>query len=964
MKSKKATKRALLSSALSLVLCFSMLLGTTFAWFTDTASTAVNVIQSGTLDVDLVDEKDATLVGETLEFLNANNEKQILWEPGVTFVSEGFKIVNKGNLALKYKLVINGIDGDNELLEVIDFWLTTDKTDLAAVSSKKVNLDEEFKLNPKDNHLIDKVTNESGVYYLVGHMDEEAGNEYQDLKLTGVGITVYATQVEAEVDSFDNKYDVNATYEPWAGDVASLEELMSVTDTENKTITISTAAQLAALAAYVNGDASMTPVATLADEEAVVYPPQTLKGYTVKLADNLNLNNMPWTPIGVGSAKFEGLFNGQGHTIYNLRVDAVSKAGLFGNVACSGRDAIVNLNVDGAIINSSHHAGVIAGSIYGNIDKCSVSDAVITLTTELTSNGYDNGDKAGGIVGYAANAKITNNTVTNVEIVGYRDIGGIVGCVAWDNYACEVTGNTVSCITLTLDGTNGYSSASANADAIVGSRRGETDTKKHVIENNSVDNVTFGAVVSTVEQLMDAVANGGKIVFAADIEVSKNTTLTVANGKSVNLDLNGYTLSGTADKSGNQEMFLVKGDMTVTNGNVEMTALNNQGWNAMAAIFDVTAGGELNMENVVAEVGGTDMNFIVHLNNWGEVTLNVDNCDFTASYVAVRAFNSGYDMNNVTIENTDFHGGRAFWVHNYTSEGKDDSTLNLDIYNNDNTTDHAKPVRFGFATSAYYDLSGNAIVSSAAALAETLSSGGNAVLSESLADAPVETTAPYGNYYGVALNGGVLDGNGNTLDFDSPTGDNYGVMTTGGTIKNVTITGVFRGIMIMNPTETVCIDNVTIGDEDVCYAINTGEGDGTQDLVVTNSTIKGWSSYGNAVKSVSFTNCTFAQGTYYTNVYGRLVKPYVNAVFENCEFNSKFYIDLSALTTDGDGNVVNPGAKVVLKNCTVNGVKLTAANWESLIASEGDCGEGQISIEGKDGSYMTADNVFDYVIIE
>ncbi len=210
--------------------------------------------------------------------------------------------------------------------------------------------------------------------------------------------------------------------------------------------------------------------------------------------------------------------------------------------------------------------------------------------------------------------------------------------------------------------------------------------------------------------LKEALASGVEnIALSADITVNKNETVTVASGVNATINLNGHTLSTSADKSGNQEMFLVKGNLTVENGKLQMTAQNNQEWNAMAAIFDVTAGGVLTMKNVEASVSGTDMNFIVHLNNWGSATLTVENCDFTASYCGVRAFNSGYDMNTVTIKNTDFHGGRMFWVHNYTSEGKDDSTLTLDIYNNGNTSDNAKPVRFGFSNSVYYDLDGNVI---------------------------------------------------------------------------------------------------------------------------------------------------------------------------------------------------------------------------------------------------------------
>ena len=263
----------------------------------------------------------------------------------------------------------------------------------------------------------------------------------------------------------------------------------------------------------------------------------------------------------------------------------------------------------------------------------------------------------------------------------------------------------------------------------------------------------------------------------------------------------------------------------------------------------------------------------------------------------------------------------------------------------------------GYDKDAFY---ADAYVTSSEELAAALANGGTVAIMNDIENVPVNTTAPYSNYYGIAQNGGVLDGNGNTLDFDlgemkNGKYDNYGIMTSGGTIKNVEITGVFRGIMIMNPTEDVYIDNVVIGgDEDMCYAINTGEGDGTHSLVVSNSTIKGWSSYGTAIKDLTFTNCTFAQGEYYTDVFGRIVKPYVDTVFENCEFNSKFYIDLSAFE----------GEKIVLKNCTVNGVTLTAENWTSLIVSEDDCGEGQITIEGKNGSYMTASNIFDYVIFE
>ena len=103
MKKSKATKRTLLLSVLAMLLCMVMLVGTTFAWFTDSASTAVNTIQAGTLDVQLLDADGTSIEGQTLTWKTADDraQDQILWEPGCTYELQPFKIKNNGNLALK-----------------------------------------------------------------------------------------------------------------------------------------------------------------------------------------------------------------------------------------------------------------------------------------------------------------------------------------------------------------------------------------------------------------------------------------------------------------------------------------------------------------------------------------------------------------------------------------------------------------------------------------------------------------------------------------------------------------------------------------------------------------------------------------------------------------------------------------------------------------------------------------------
>ena len=103
MKTMKSTKRALLASVVALFLCFSMLLGTTYAWFTDSASSASNVITAGNLDVVLEyktawDDEWAPVEADTLLF---NDEA--LYEPGYTEIVF-LRVSNAGSLALKAQL--------------------------------------------------------------------------------------------------------------------------------------------------------------------------------------------------------------------------------------------------------------------------------------------------------------------------------------------------------------------------------------------------------------------------------------------------------------------------------------------------------------------------------------------------------------------------------------------------------------------------------------------------------------------------------------------------------------------------------------------------------------------------------------------------------------------------------------------------------------------------------------------
>ncbi len=224
------TKRALILSLLSMLLCVSMLIGSTYAWFTDTAMTAVNKIQAGTLDVAL-EMKDnngnwVTAEGKTLQFLVDGQipaeGTQILWEPGCTYSLPELRVVNKGNLALKYKVVITGINGSAKLNDVIDW---------------TVMLDGEAFTIGTEHHLAAKVgeTVDADILTVKGHMREDVGNDYQNETIDGIGITVYATQDAVESDSNGNQYDKDAdgtpAFDTWFDTVAVTETVATDADT-------------------------------------------------------------------------------------------------------------------------------------------------------------------------------------------------------------------------------------------------------------------------------------------------------------------------------------------------------------------------------------------------------------------------------------------------------------------------------------------------------------------------------------------------------------------------------------------------------------------------------------------------------------------------------------------------------------------------------------------------------------
>lgn len=205
---RTSVKRSLFVSAIALTLTAALLIGSTFAWFTSTAQTSVSTIEAGTLGVKLVDSDGKDLKDDTLTWNVADGgTNQAIWEPNASYDLKTFYIENTGNLALKCKMDVTGATGDTKLLEVLDFTYK--------IGDSEYTLGDEIRLEGKKK---------SAPIVITAKMRDSADNKYQGLTISGVQISVVATQDTVEYDSKDNQYDKDAPY-PVIPVVATADEL-------------------------------------------------------------------------------------------------------------------------------------------------------------------------------------------------------------------------------------------------------------------------------------------------------------------------------------------------------------------------------------------------------------------------------------------------------------------------------------------------------------------------------------------------------------------------------------------------------------------------------------------------------------------------------------------------------------------------------------------------------------------
>ena len=891
MTNAKLTKRALVSSIISLVLCVSMFVGTTFAWFTDSVTSANNIITAGNLDVELYYQVE----GQTgwSKVTNTTNVFQVnaLWEPGHTEVVK-FKVVNEGSLSFKYNLGVNvaeevgGKNVNGDLFKLSDFikYAVVDGEKDYATRDEAINAvdTEATKLNVSFNTNGALLAGEEAVVTMVVYMPTTVGNEANytgtDIPTIHLGVNLFATQYMNEEDSFGDDYDKGA---PWTGEIDTDWYFENPTATE---FTLKSGAELAGLAAIVNGTAT-APVSTYATTSTTTVQ-DTFQGKTVKLGANVDLRSLSWTPIGrIGTSStdftysFKGVFDGQGYTVAGLDVNAYGWAGLFG---IAHHAEINNLKVDGVSIRANRMAGAIVGQLYGSIDNCHVSNANILVTPNLVDGAYDNGDKVGGIVGWLGdnneNRNLTNCTASNVEIGAYRDVGGIAGYVA---SSTDVSGNQVDNIEIVVDQiTFYYGDKAFNAGAIYGRNAGVVDSNNTQGENIEIT-TTFAKAGATYKQ--DGVT-GETVLYLVPADY-EGTVVNVAEGTTT---IGGYAFAYNKD--------VEKIVLPTT-----VTKLNDR------AFRDTTA------STVVLNEGLTNISYQAFRNatNVKEVVI-----PSTVTTISKEAFqNSGITTLTIpaTVTTLEYGGCRDMkMLTEVTIEGNVEipvyafracTNLKTVKLNGDNVTFAGRGMIF--TNSENGDGSAITVYVANETVKERLLANDTAAKDYGGYTIHVATAVNNAEDLQNAINSATANetlvlslGSGNFVLPTSAQGKKMLIVGNGDTVIATNTSGSYEGCNYSLQGSTVVFENVTITTDNNTYTGYAGC-DATFNNCVINNCI---TLYGNT----EFNNCTFNISGDQYNIWTWAAP---KATFNNCTFNS----DGKAILLYGGANT-----NLTLNDCTFN----------------------------------------------
>ena len=333
---------------------------------------------------------------------------------------------------------------------------------------------------------------------------------------------------------------------------------------------------------------------------------------TVYIENDIDFQGAEWRPIGdyaFSRTSFNGVFDGQNHTISNFKVtnpvswtEKVTEAsyGFFGNV----KGTVQNLTIKNATVNpeGGRYSAALVGRLHngGRIDNCHVEGSSVTI----------NHWQVGGIVGQNNNGNISNCSVTGSTITGKAAVGAIVGMdmVAGEHTIsdCSVSNSALvqnESFGASYDASYGLAVGLANDSGIILHLNNvvvENNTIKGVAANTLVGDAEEGAKVyvngsipvTTAEELAAAIKAGGEYILMNDVAMTESIAISNANFV---LDGNGKTITMTADATNTYALF------DITGGKAAFKNVTFDGVKSGAVVR--TVGVEFDAENVTAKNG-------------------------------------------------------------------------------------------------------------------------------------------------------------------------------------------------------------------------------------------------------------------------------------------------------------------------------------------------------------------------
>lgn len=357
-------------------------------------------------------------------------------------------------------------------------------------------------------------------------------------------------------------------------------------------------------------------------------------GKTISFAADIDMMGQGFLPINLWSTNSVTIL-GNGYTVsdYAVRGDswkvgadgARENAGLFGRV----KGSIYDLKVKDVIVEGNYSAGALVGFIYGNVKGCSAENVEInSIPYASIQNGtfiYDDGNNVGGLIGYVGENgyEVSDNTVTNAYLVGYRCIGGVIG-TAQKN--AVVNRNTVNNIELVVDQTyTPYVDKPEDAyvGQIVGRMISTDDLSDNTVNEAVVTNTQTVATLEELQAAVDAAQTSTWIKIVADIK--GDVIITQKEGVDLIIDGSANSYDGT---------FFIHGQARSNGAET------------------------LEFRNINFNHAGSELNFI-ESNSTGSVeryahNVTVDGCTFTgdAKVVGLK-IRQGFD---ITVKNSTVAG--------------------------------------------------------------------------------------------------------------------------------------------------------------------------------------------------------------------------------------------------------------------------------------------------------------------